>query len=126
MLIVKKEIDVVYNFVNEKEYYRKELPYVRKQYNIKEDEHVFIHISNFRKVKRIEDVVATFKEIQKEIPAKLLLVGDGPERPNIYKLVNDLKLKEKALFLGKPKNIRDLLSISDVKLLFRSEEHTSE
>lgn len=122
MLNVKKEIEVVYNFIDENEYYRKNLPHIRKQYHIKENEHVFIHISNFRKVKRIEDVVKTFKLIQNEIPSKLLLVGDGPEHPYIYDLVQQLNISDKVLFLGKQKNISDLLSISDVKLLFSEKE----
>ena len=122
MLNVKKDIEVVYNFIDEDEYYRKNLPHIRKQYNIKENEHVFIHISNFRKVKRIEDVVKTFKLIQNELPSKLLLVGDGPERPYIYDLVQQLNISDKVLFLGKQKNISDLLSISEVKLLFSEKE----
>mgnify|MGYP001264851099 CR=1 FL=1 len=122
MLQVNKDIQVIYNFINEDEYYRKELPHIRKQYNIREEEHVFIHISNFRKVKRIDDVVRTFNLIQKEIPAKLLLVGDGPEKPYIHNLVSDLGIQGSVLFLGRQKNISDLLSISDVKLLFSEKE----
>src|SRR5699024_2758241 len=122
MLKVKKDIDVVYNFINEEEYYRKNLPHIRKQYKIEEDEHVFIHISNFRKVKRIEDIVNTFKLIEQDIPAKLLLVGDGPELPYIHDLVKKLDIVDRVLFLGKQKNISDLLSISDVKLLFSEKE----
>lgn len=122
MLKVTKHIEIVYNFINEEEYYRKDLPHIKEQYEIESDEKVFIHISNFRKVKRIEDVVETFNLIQAELPAKLLLVGDGPERPNIYNLVQKLELNDKVLFLGKQKNISDLLSISDLKFLFSEKE----
>lgn len=122
MLKIQKDIQVIYNFIDEKEYYRKELPLIKKQYHISDDEKVFIHISNFRKVKRIQDVVKTFNKIQQKISAKLLLVGDGPEKPYIYKLVNDLGLNDNVLFLGRQKNISDLLSISDVKLLFSEKE----
>lgn len=122
MLRIKKEIEVIYNFVNEKEYQKKHLPEVKDQYGILSDEKVFIHISNFRKVKRVQDVVKTFNYIQKEINAKLLLVGDGPEQSHMYDLVNELGLNDSVLFLGKQKNISDLLAISDVKLLFSNKE----
>lgn len=122
MLKISRDIEVVYNFINEEEYFRRDLFHIKEQYNIKKDEKVFIHISNFRKVKRIEDVVKTFDLIQSQLGAKLLLVGDGPERPYIYNLVQKLNLNDKVLFLGKQKNISDLLSISDIKLLFSEKE----
>lgn len=121
-LQVEKEIDVIYNFVNEKEYYKKEREHIKKQYGIGSDEKVVIHISNFRKVKRIQDVIYTFSKVQAEIDAKLILVGDGPELQTAFEIVNKLDLKDKVLFLGKQKSISDLLSISDVKLLMSEQE----
>ncbi|AIF43587.1 N-acetyl-alpha-D-glucosaminyl L-malate synthase BshA [Virgibacillus sp. SK37] len=122
MLDVQKDISVIYNFVNEKEYVKKELPHLKEQYGIRADERVVIHISNFRKVKRVEDVIYTFKKIQQHCKSKLLLVGDGPEYTSIVQLVKDLGINDKVLFLGKQKNISDLLSISDLKLLLSEKE----
>ncbi|HEY4602494.1 MAG TPA: N-acetyl-alpha-D-glucosaminyl L-malate synthase BshA [Cerasibacillus sp.] len=119
---VNKEIDVIYNFINEKVYYKKELPYLKSQYGIEDDEKVLIHISNFRKVKRIEDIIQTFYHVQKRVKAKLLLVGDGPDCTNAYQLVEKLNLENNVLFLGKQKNISDLLSISDLHLLLSEKE----
>lgn len=121
-LDVNKDITVIYNFVNEQEYYRKKLVSIKKQYNIKDDEKVVIHISNFRKVKRVEDVVHTFKKVKDKVNAKLLLVGDGPESSAIFELVNELGLSESVLFLGRQKKISDLLSISDLLLLLSEQE----
>ncbi len=119
---VKKDISVIYNFVNEQEYYKRNLNHIKKQYNIKSDEKVVIHISNFRKVKRVEDVIHTFSKIQSKIKAKLLLVGDGPETSTAFQLVKKLGLEQYVLFLGKQKNISELLSISDLKLLLSEQE----
>ena len=122
MLGITKDIHVVYNFVNEKEYNRKELPRIKKGYGIAENEKVLIHISNFRKVKRVQDVIQTFYKINKQIDAKLLLVGEGPEYSSANQLVDTLGLNDHVLFLGKQKNISDLLSISDLKLLLSEKE----
>ncbi len=119
---VQKEIDVIYNFVNEEDYYKKERDHLKKQYGIKANERVLIHISNFRKVKRIQDVIKTFAIINQEIDAKLILVGDGPESPTAFDLVEKLGISDKVLFLGRQKNISDLLSISDLKLLMSEQE----
>ncbi|MEI3604752.1 N-acetyl-alpha-D-glucosaminyl L-malate synthase BshA [Pseudogracilibacillus sp. SE30717A] len=121
-LKVKKKIEVIYNFVNEKEYYKKDKDYIKDYYEIHPDEKVIIHISNFRKVKRIQDVIYTFEKIQKHVKSKLLLVGDGPELQTAFELVNKLALTEKVVFLGRQKNISDLLSISDLKLLMSEQE----
>ncbi|OZU90130.1 N-acetyl-alpha-D-glucosaminyl L-malate synthase BshA [Virgibacillus indicus] len=122
MLQINKDIAVIYNFVNEKEYFKEELPSIKEQYGIKNEEKVIIHISNFRKVKRIQDVIHTFHKIQRHCKSKLLLIGDGPEYSAATQLVADLNLDDKVLFLGKQKNISDLLSISDLKLLLSEKE----
>lgn len=122
MLEVNKDISVIYNFVNEQVYYKKENSDLKRQYGIGTDEKVIIHISNFRKVKRVEDVVRTFHKVKESVDAKLILVGDGPEYAPICQLVNDLGLNNDVLFLGKQKNISDLLSISDLKLLLSEKE----
>lgn len=121
-LHVDKDISVIYNFVNEREYFKKDLSSIKDQYDIGQDEKVVIHISNFRKVKRVEDVIYTFNQIRKEVASKLLLVGDGPESSTAYELVEKLGLTNEVLFLGKQKNVSDLLSISDLKLLMSEQE----
>lgn len=121
-LHVKKDISVIYNFVNENEYQRKSRDFIREDYGIQPDEHVLIHISNFRKVKRIQDVILTFNEVQKRTNSKLILVGDGPETHTAFELVSSLGLTKDVLFLGKQKNVSDLLSISEVKLLMSQKE----
>lgn len=122
MVGVNKEISVIYNFVNEQEYHKQIITNVREHYGIKPDESVIIHISNFRKVKRVPDVIRTFQHITKQMPAKLLLVGDGPEYSDCRKLVEELHLQDQVLFLGKQKNVSELLSISDLKLLLSEKE----
>ena len=73
-----KEIQTVYNFIDERVYFKRNMSQLKKEYGISESEKVLIHISNFRKVKRVQDVVQAFAKIVKEVDAKLLLVGDGP------------------------------------------------
>jgi len=121
-LLVEKKIHVIYNFVNEEQYYKKDRQFVKKDYEIEDDECVVIHISNFRKVKRIQDVIQTFSLIQQGVKSKLLLVGDGPEMQTAIDCVKKYDIEDKVLFLGKQKNISDLLSISDLKLLMSEKE----
>lgn len=121
-LDIQKKIQVIYNFVNEKKYYRREMPSLRNQYGIQETEKVIVHISNFRKVKRIEDVIHTFYNIQQEIDAKLILIGDGPECSHIADLVESLGIEDHVLFLGKQKRVEEILSIADLKLLMSQKE----
>lgn len=121
-LHVNKPISVIYNFVNEQEYFKQNLDPIREQYEIKPHEKVIIHVSNFRKIKRIKDIIHTFKKINEKLDAKLLLVGDGPETSTAFQLVKELDLKGQVLFLGKQKKVSDLLSISDLKLLMSEQE----
>ena len=122
LLEPNKDIQTVYNFIDERVYHKKDVDYLREEYGIKREEKVLIHISNFRKVKRVPDVVRAFHLVQKEIPAKLLLVGDGPEMTVVCKLVKDLGLDDTVLFLGKQENVEELYSISDLKLLLSQKE----
>ncbi|KAB8138464.1 N-acetyl-alpha-D-glucosaminyl L-malate synthase BshA [Gracilibacillus oryzae] len=122
MIGVTNDIEVVYNFINENEYFHNTEPNLKEKYNIPSDEKVLIHISNFRKVKRVEDVVRTFDLVNKQIPTTLLLVGDGPEYSKVQDLVHELQLEKKVHFLGKQKNIPELLSLADVKLLLSEKE----
>ncbi|MBU8733677.1 N-acetyl-alpha-D-glucosaminyl L-malate synthase BshA [Cytobacillus oceanisediminis] len=117
-----KSIRAVYNFIDERIYKKTDSAYLKEEYGIKPDEKVVIHVSNFRGVKRVPDVVKAFAKITEEVPSKLLLVGDGPEMTVICRLVNDLQLKDKVLFLGKQDNLEELYSISDLMLLLSEKE----
>src|SRR5699024_7027845 len=103
-------------------YFPKEMNLLKEQYGIQDGEKVLIHISNFRKVKRVQDIIYTFQRVRKQMKSKLLLIGDGPEYTNMVHLASRLNLKEDILFLGKQKNISDLLAISDLKLLMSEKE----
>jgi N-acetyl-alpha-D-glucosaminyl L-malate synthase BshA len=118
----KKEIHTVYNFIDERVYRKHDMTHLKKEYGISEEEKVIIHISNFRKVKRVEDVIRSFALIEKQVPSKLLLVGDGPEFCAMTRLVKNLDLEGKVLFLGKQDNVEELLSMSDLMLLLSEKE----
>ena len=122
LLDVQKPIQTVYNFVDARIYSRRRNDELRRQYGIAPHEKVVIHVSNFRKVKRVCDVVRTFALVVKQVPAKLLLVGDGPEMTVVCRLVKELNLCDHVRFLGKQENLAELYSISDVKLLLSEKE----
>ncbi|ADV50390.1 glycosyl transferase group 1 [Cellulophaga algicola DSM 14237] len=83
----------------------------------KEDERIITHISNFRKVKRIPDVIKIFNKIQQEIPAKLLMVGEGPEKEKAELLCEELGIADKVVFLGNSNQVDKILCFSDLFLL---------
>lgn len=117
-----KEIQTVYNFIDERIYRKQNGAHLRSEYGIGENEKVIIHVSNFRQVKRVHDVVRVFSRVSEKVKAKLLLVGDGPEMTSICKLVKELGIEEKVLFLGKQNHLEELYSISDLKLLLSEKE----
>jgi N-acetyl-alpha-D-glucosaminyl L-malate synthase BshA len=82
-----------------------------------DDEGILIHISNFRPVKRVEDVIGIFALVRKEIKARLLMVGDGPERPKAEWLAKTHGIADDVMFVGKQNDMSQLLSVSDVLLL---------
>ncbi|ENQ3104656.1 N-acetyl-alpha-D-glucosaminyl L-malate synthase BshA [Bacillus cereus] len=122
LIKTKKEIQTVYNFIDERVYFQRDMSQLIKEYGIQEDEKVLIHISNFRKVKRVQDVVKSFALIVKQVKAKLLLVGDGPEFCTIVQLVKHLDIENQVLFLGKQDNVAELLAMSDLMLLLSEKE----
>ncbi len=122
LLHTDKEIVPVYNFVDEEIYKEQSLPDLKKELGIAEKEKVLIHISNFRHVKRVQDVVETFYKIQESLSAKLLLIGEGPEFPLVFEQVKRLGIENKVLFLGKQENVAELLAISDLALLLSAKE----
>ncbi|MGM7721944.1 N-acetyl-alpha-D-glucosaminyl L-malate synthase BshA [uncultured Metabacillus sp.] len=117
-----KEIETVYNFIDDRVYHKKDAAHLKREYGIGDDEKVIIHVSNFRKVKRVQDVIYSFQLIQRKIKAKLLLVGDGPEMTYVSRLVRELGLIDNVLFLGKKDNLEELYSLSDLMLLLSEKE----
>lgn len=122
LLQTTKKITPVYNFIDNRVYYKKDYSCLRNEYKIEDHEKVIIHVSNFRPVKRVTDVIRSFEKIVQEVPAKLLLLGDGPEYSKICNLVKELGLQDKVLFLGNQKQVADFLSISDLMLLLSEKE----
>lgn len=113
---VKKEIQVIPNFICLEDYKIDENKCHKKMY-APYGERLLIHVSNFRKVKRVEDVLRVFDKVRKQIPSKLILVGDGPERPTIEKLCRELDTCSDIKSLGKIVNPEQVLAISDLFLL---------
>lgn len=114
---IDKEIVVIPNFIeNNKELLKKDEP-CHRNLMANEDEKIITHISNFRKVKRIDDVVKIFYEIQKEVPSKLMMVGEGPEKEAAENLCAKLKIHDKVIFFGNSNEIDKILCFSDLFLL---------
>jgi N-acetyl-alpha-D-glucosaminyl L-malate synthase BshA len=113
---IEKEIEVIYNFVDVSRFNKKPIDPFRKVI-APNGEKILMHASNFRKVKRVTDVIEVFAAVQKKLSAKLLMVGDGPERPACEELARELGIDEHVRFLGKQEQIEDILAVSDVFLL---------
>jgi N-acetyl-alpha-D-glucosaminyl L-malate synthase BshA len=107
---------VVPNFINMKEYMSPKEHCVKQKYAPK-GEKILIHVSNFRKVKRVDDVLRVFDKVKKEIPCKLILVGDGPERPAIEALCRQLNTCNDIISVGKISDPKEILSIGDIFIL---------
>lgn len=106
----------VYNFVDPRAYYPCDVASMRAEY-AEEHEKILLHISNFRAVKRVHDVVTVFHAVQEQVAAKLLLIGEGPEWSNVYKQVEDLGLQDRVIFLGKQDEVAQTISLADLLLL---------
>jgi L-malate glycosyltransferase len=115
---VKNKIEVIYNSVNCDVYYRntETSEELRREY-VPNGERVLVHLSNFRPVKRLPDVIEIFDRVRKQIPAKLLLIGDGPDRSVAEWLAVQKGIHDDVLFLGKQDDIYEKLSIADIMLL---------
>jgi N-acetyl-alpha-D-glucosaminyl L-malate synthase BshA len=113
---IKKEIEVIPNFVD-LERFKKQRKDHFKRIICPNDEKLLVHTSNFRKVKRIEDIIQIFAKLKTQIPSKLLLVGDGPERGPMEQLSRDLNLGEDVRFVGKLDAIEEVLSVADLFLM---------
>ena len=113
---IQNNIEVIPNFIDLERFNRKDKAHFRKAIT-PNGEFIVMHTSNFRKVKRVDNVIKIFHGIQKVLPSKLLLVGDGPERINMENLCRDLQICQDVLFLGKQDAVEELLAVSDLFLL---------
>ena len=113
---IEKDIEVIHNFIDT-EVFKPVCNQNFKEHVAPEGEKILMHTSNFRKVKRVEDTIHVLAKVREEIPAKLVLIGDGPERSECTRLVRELKLEKDVIFLGKQDGIGDILSTADVFLL---------
>lgn len=115
-LDITRDIDLTYNFVDKRVYYPRDVSELRGDF-ASPDEKILMHISNFRPVKRVGDVVDIFAKVNLEIPSILLLVGEGPDLPKIQAKINDMGLEHKVRFLGKQDEIAQVISLADLLLL---------
>jgi len=113
---IKNEISVVPNFID-LDKYSNHFNDCQRAMMAKDEERIITHISNLRPVKRVKDVISVFYNIQKEIPAKLMLVGEGPERENIELQCQKLGISDKVIFFGKSNEIDKILCFTDLFLL---------
>jgi L-malate glycosyltransferase len=114
--IAPEDIEVIPNFVDLARYSRDAYPCHRGKLTLP-GEKIVIHISNFRAVKRVDDVVRIFARVARELPARLLLVGDGPERVKVQEIAESEGVSDRILFLGKQNSVAELLACSDLLLL---------
>lgn len=113
---IKKDIEVIPNFID-LERFKKQKKEHFKLAICPHGEKLLVHTSNFRKVKRVEDVIRVFYQVRKSIPAKLLLVGDGPERDKMERLCRDLGTCDDIRFLGKLEAVEEVLSVADLFIM---------
>src|SRR2546428_12781361 len=118
MFDVKNRIEVIYNSVNCDVYRRnpEANAELRKEY-APNNERVLVHLSNFRPVKRLTDVIEIFDRVQKKIRSRLLLIGDGPDRSQVEWMAVKKGIHDRVLFLGKQDRINEKLAVADVLLL---------
>ena len=115
---VKNHIEVIYNFVNCDVYCRDEKTFAERRAEFAPNgERILIHVSNFRPVKRITDVIEIFDRVRKKIPSKLLLLGDGPDRSPAEWLAVQKGIHDDVIFLGKREQVYETLGVSDVLLM---------
>jgi N-acetyl-alpha-D-glucosaminyl L-malate synthase BshA len=113
---ITNNIEVIPNFIDLEKFKKQKKDHFKKAI-CPNDEALIVHTSNFRKVKRITDVVQIFANIHKEIPSKLLMIGDGPERAKAEKLCRELEINDDVRFLGKLEAVEEVLSVADLFLM---------
>lgn len=114
---IKNEIQVIPNFIELDKHEVEAVTSCRRSVMANENEKIITHISNFRKVKRIPDIIKIFYKIQQQIPAKLMMVGDGPEKEKAEYLCQELGIQDKVIFFGNSNEIDKILSYTDLFLL---------
>ncbi len=113
---IRKDIEVIYNFVDVKRFNKKPLtPF--KQVIAPNNEKILAHASNFRSIKRVQDVVLVFEKVSEKIPSKLLFIGDGPERSKVEELCRQRNLCDNVRFLGRQEEMEDILAVTDLFIL---------
>jgi N-acetyl-alpha-D-glucosaminyl L-malate synthase BshA len=113
---IRNPIEVIYNFVNCDVYRRDPKAAESRTEYADKDERILVHVSNFRPVKRLCDVIEIFDRVQKKVPSRLLLMGDGPDRSRAEWLVNQKGLRKKVEFMGKVDRVYEKLSVADLML----------
>ncbi|NAS30148.1 N-acetyl-alpha-D-glucosaminyl L-malate synthase BshA [Flavobacteriaceae bacterium R38] len=113
---IKKEVHVVPNFIDSTKY-DSDFTDCQRDMMADADEKIITHISNFRKVKRIPDVIKIFAKIQEQIPSKLVMVGEGPEKEKAERLCKELEITDRVIFLGNSNEIDRILCFTDLFLL---------
>lgn len=114
---IKKNIEVIYNFIDFDKQTNWKAEDCMRDTLASEHEKILTHVSNLRPVKRVLDVIRIFHKVQQEVPSKLILVGDGPDKEKADLLAKELGVKDKILFLGKSDEIRKILCLTDLFLL---------
>ncbi len=114
---IEKDIEVIHNFIDTEEYIKKDTGSLRKHLGCHGDEKILIHTSNFRPVKRVPDTIRILGKVRETLPAKLVLIGDGPDRSECERLTRELNLEKDVLFLGKQDGLAEILSEGDLFLM---------
>jgi len=113
---VKKDIRVIYNFIDFERFRKTDKDHFKKAI-APDGEKIMVHVSNFRKVKRVEDVIHVYEKVQAKMPCKLMLIGDGPEREKMEELCRKIGLCDEIRFLGKQDAVEELLAVADIFVL---------
>lgn len=116
LLSIDRPIDLTYNFVDKRIYYPRDVRARRAEFAYPQEK-ILMHISNFRPVKRISDVVDIFARVNEKIPSRLLLVGEGPDLPKVQSKIREMGLDNRVQFLGKQDDVAGVISLADLMLL---------
>lgn len=116
LLDITRPIELVYNFVDKRVFYPRDMSKLRSEFASPEEK-LLLHMSNFRPVKRVMDVVDIFAKVNERVPSRLLMVGDGPDISGVMNRVESLGLKDRVIFCGKQDAVAEILSLSDLMLL---------
>jgi N-acetyl-alpha-D-glucosaminyl L-malate synthase BshA len=113
---IEKDIQVIPNFVDTHRFHQTDKNHFKKML-APNGERILAHVSNFRKVKRVDDVIRVFRKVHEQIPSKLLMIGDGPERQHAEEMCRSCEVCDDVRFLGKQEQMDEILSISDLFIL---------